>query len=239
MGGVRGEERRLRERGQGSDLGGPGGPGHLAERGRRSSIMTRTRCAWISLLLLSGLPLWTVGAPGFPGAPRAPGALEDPLLGPTGAPRGPRSSRSLRAGFYVRRAARSADAAAASRCSELAPPWQENPGPVPEDPPGALLQLRVWGPGSGAPPGPVFPGAPLLGFVRRVYRCCERGQSCRGLRGVQGRRTAGKSHTEGGREGAPRGPEEQAQPRCPAERLAGSGRRRFRRFRLQSESRTE
>lgn len=169
--------------------------------------MTRTRCAWISLLLLSGLPLWTVGAPGFPGAPRAPGALEDPLLGPTGAPRGPRSSRSLRAGFYVRRAARSADAAAAaSRCSELAPPWQENPGPVPEDPPGALLQLRVWGPGSGAPPGPVFPGAPLLGFVRRVYRCCERGQSCRGLRGVQGRRTTGKSHTEGGRgpPGAPR-----------------------------------
>uniref|UniRef100_A0A8C4F640 Uncharacterized protein n=1 Tax=Dicentrarchus labrax TaxID=13489 RepID=A0A8C4F640_DICLA len=39
----------------------------------------------------------------------------------------------------------------------------------------------------GASQGPVFPGKSLFSFVRRVYRCCQEGISCRSVKGIQGR----------------------------------------------------
>uniref|UniRef100_A0A8D3DIN3 Uncharacterized protein n=1 Tax=Scophthalmus maximus TaxID=52904 RepID=A0A8D3DIN3_SCOMX len=45
---------------------------------------------------------------------------------------------------------------------------------------------------AGAARGPVFPGQPLFNFVRRVYQCCQEGQLCRSVKGIQGRLRGGR-----------------------------------------------
>ncbi|KAK3566277.1 hypothetical protein QTP86_030568, partial [Hemibagrus guttatus] len=39
----------------------------------------------------------------------------------------------------------------------------------------------------------VFPEQPLFRFIRRVYRCCQMGHRCGGVKGLQGRDTAGST----------------------------------------------
>ncbi|CAJ1068123.1 uncharacterized protein si:ch211-170d8.2 [Xyrichtys novacula] len=72
------------------------------------------------------------------------------------------------------------------QCAELAAPWLENTHQTPEDNP-TVLQLRLRPFSPGASRGLVFPGKHLFGFVRRIYRCCQEGPSCRSVKGIQGR----------------------------------------------------
>ncbi|TMS04139.1 hypothetical protein E3U43_001028 [Larimichthys crocea] len=128
--------------------------------------MGSTRCSWIVLLLL--MVTRDVG-------------VRARAINPLGFGSEPGSGPALRA--ETRR----------ERCAELAAPWQEN-ARAPEDH-GNLLRVRVRpftqraapGPGPALGPGLLFPGSSLFSFVRRVYRCCQDGASCRSVRGIQGR----------------------------------------------------
>ncbi|KAM9743914.1 uncharacterized protein ACNS7B_011261 [Menidia menidia] len=72
------------------------------------------------------------------------------------------------------------------RCAELVAPWQENTQPDPrEDTTLLKVHVRPFSPGPSR--GLVFPGRSLFSFVRRVYRCCQEGLSCRSVKGIQGR----------------------------------------------------
>ncbi|KAM4745058.1 uncharacterized protein FYW61_010217 [Anableps anableps] len=72
------------------------------------------------------------------------------------------------------------------RCAELAAPWMENKQQAPED--GTMvLQLRMRPFSPGVTRGLVFPGKSLFSFIRRVYRCCQKGVGCRNVKGVQSR----------------------------------------------------
>ncbi|KAF3696084.1 hypothetical protein EXN66_Car011760 [Channa argus] len=71
------------------------------------------------------------------------------------------------------------------RCAELAAPWLENTQHAHEDN-ATMLQLRVRPFHPGTFRGQVFPGKSLFNFVRRVYHCCQEGQNCRSVKGIQG-----------------------------------------------------
>lgn len=77
------------------------------------------------------------------------------------------------------------------QCAELSAPWLENTQ-APQDN-STLLQLRVRPFSPGVSRGLVFPGKSLFSFVRRVYRCCQEGLSCRSVKGIQGRQRGGKT----------------------------------------------
>ncbi|KAK2840570.1 hypothetical protein Q7C36_012149 [Tachysurus vachellii] len=56
-----------------------------------------------------------------------------------------------------------------------------------------MYRLKVSPPPEDGPQRPVFPEQPLFGFIRRVYRCCQSGHRCAGVKGLQGRETAGST----------------------------------------------
>ncbi|XP_036382048.1 uncharacterized protein si:ch211-170d8.2 [Megalops cyprinoides] len=74
-------------------------------------------------------------------------------------------------------------------CALLAAPWTEATGNFEDS--GQLYRLRVLSLQDGGLRRPVFPEQPLFRFVRRVYRCCQMGFHCRGVKGIQGRLTGG------------------------------------------------
>lgn len=77
------------------------------------------------------------------------------------------------------------------RCAELEAPWLENTQEARVDS-GTRLEISMRHFSARASRGLVFPGKPLFGFVRRVYRCCQEGENCRRLKGIQGRMRGGK-----------------------------------------------
>lgn len=77
------------------------------------------------------------------------------------------------------------------RCAELEAPWLENTQEARVDS-GTRLEISIRHFSARASRGLVFPGKPLFGFVRRVYRCCQEGENCRRLKGIQGRMRGGK-----------------------------------------------
>lgn len=92
----------------------------------------------------------------------------------------------------LRRWRRGAAGAHRERCAALEAPWLESTHAGPGD--GATrLQLRVRPFSPGASQGLVFPGKSLFSFIRRVYRCCQEGGSCRSVKGIQGRLKGGKN----------------------------------------------
>uniref|UniRef100_A0AAY4CXX5 Uncharacterized protein n=1 Tax=Denticeps clupeoides TaxID=299321 RepID=A0AAY4CXX5_9TELE len=70
-------------------------------------------------------------------------------------------------------------------CAPLAAPWAESVGPAGDR--GLSYRVRVL-PGFGeSRRRAVFIEQPLFRFVRRVYRCCQAGHRCGGVKGIQGR----------------------------------------------------
>lgn len=78
-------------------------------------------------------------------------------------------------------------------CAELVAPWTESLEPAPGGNASLPLQLRVrpltLRPSRGVL---LFPGKPLLGFIRRVYRCCQERPGCSSVKGVPGRLRGGE-----------------------------------------------
>ncbi|KAG5840704.1 uncharacterized protein si:ch211-170d8.2 [Anguilla anguilla] len=74
-------------------------------------------------------------------------------------------------------------------CALLAAPWMESTGHFEGE--GQLYRLRVLSLSEEGPRRTVFPEQPLFRFVRRVYRCCQMGFHCRGVKGIQGRLNGG------------------------------------------------
>ncbi|KAB5567938.1 hypothetical protein PHYPO_G00238570 [Pangasianodon hypophthalmus] len=56
-----------------------------------------------------------------------------------------------------------------------------------------MYRLKVLPMSKDGPHRLVFPEQPLFRFIRRVYRCCQMGHHCRGVKGLQGRETAGST----------------------------------------------
>lgn len=95
------------------------------------------------------------------------------------------SARGLRAG--------SSTTETSQRCAELSAPWRQNLEPAPEGNASLPLQLRVRPFAPRATRGVLlFPGKPLLSFVRRVYRCCQERPGCSSVKGVPGRLRGGE-----------------------------------------------
>ncbi|XP_030622947.1 uncharacterized protein LOC115806401 [Chanos chanos] len=69
-------------------------------------------------------------------------------------------------------------------CALLSSPWLESN--VPSKDRGLIYRLKVL-PMSDGPRRAVFPEQPLFRFVRRVYRCCQTGNRCENVKGIQGR----------------------------------------------------
>ncbi|KAJ8414764.1 hypothetical protein AAFF_G00022870 [Aldrovandia affinis] len=92
---------------------------------------------------------------------------------------------------YVQPRRRRRDSAETQRehCALLAAPWMEATGHFEDN--GQLYRLRVLSLPEGGPRRGVFPELPLFRFVRRVYRCCQMGFHCRGVKGIQGRLNGG------------------------------------------------
>lgn len=91
------------------------------------------------------------------------------------------------------RAGTSTTAEAVQRCAELSAPWRESLEPAPEGNASLPLQLLVRPFAPRASRGALlFPGKPLLSFVRRVYRCCQERPGCSSVKGVPGRLRGGE-----------------------------------------------
>lgn len=80
------------------------------------------------------------------------------------------------------------------RCAELAAPWVETTQPVQDN--ATMLRIRVRPLSPGGSQGFIFPGKALFSFVRRVYHCCQEGLHCGGVKGIQGRLSGGKIHSQ-------------------------------------------
>lgn len=82
--------------------------------------------------------------------------------------------------------------AAAGQCSQLTAPWTgSQPASAAADW-SCVYRLKVAPMSEDGPQRPVFPQQPLFRFIRRVYRCCRLGHRCGGVKGLQGRGTAGQ-----------------------------------------------
>ncbi|XP_062854267.1 uncharacterized protein si:ch211-170d8.2 [Trichomycterus rosablanca] len=77
----------------------------------------------------------------------------------------------------------------AGQCALLTAPWSELISP-PRDWT-HIYRLKVLPISKDGPNKLVFPEQPLFQFVRRVYRCCQMGHHCAGVKGIQGRSTGG------------------------------------------------
>ncbi|XP_035514079.1 uncharacterized protein si:ch211-170d8.2 [Morone saxatilis] len=145
--------------------------------------MASSRCTWIALLLLAlmtrGVSARAVDFGSKPGEEASGADLRTDAL----------------------RRWRSGGGAETHRepCAELAAPWQENAQDTGDDTgdTGTLLQLHVRPFSPRASQGSVFPGKSLFSFVRRVYRCCQEGISCRSVKGIQGRLRGGETQKHG------------------------------------------
>ncbi|XP_066546025.1 uncharacterized protein LOC136713037 [Amia ocellicauda] len=73
------------------------------------------------------------------------------------------------------------------QCALMTGPWVEAAGGGGRA--GQLYRLRMVPLSAEGPRRAVFPEQPLFQFVRRVYRCCQLGFSCRTVKGIQGRMT--------------------------------------------------
>ncbi|XP_059192519.1 uncharacterized protein si:ch211-170d8.2 [Centropristis striata] len=143
--------------------------------------MPSSRSIWIALFLLSVMTC-DIGVFG-----RAVDTLEF-LSKPLKA--ADESSRATLRTDASRRGRRGAAETHREQCAELAAPWLDNKQRAPEDN-ATVLQLRVRPFSPGGSQGLVFPGKSLFSFVRRVYRCCQEGVSCRSVKGIQGRLRGG------------------------------------------------
>ncbi|XP_066500463.1 uncharacterized protein si:ch211-170d8.2 [Hoplias malabaricus] len=76
------------------------------------------------------------------------------------------------------------------KCAALDSPWTE--ARLQRGHWGHIYRLRVLSMSRDGAKRTVFPEEPLFRYVRRVYRCCQMGFYCRGVKGIQGRDTGGK-----------------------------------------------
>lgn len=82
----------------------------------------------------------------------------------------------------------------AGQCEQLTAPWSDSQATSLSGDWSHLYRLKVLPMSKDLPQRLVFPEQQLFGFIRRVYRCCQMGHRCRGVKGLQGRETAGE-HT--------------------------------------------
>lgn len=80
----------------------------------------------------------------------------------------------------------------AGQCGLLTAPWTDTRVTSPSGDWSHMYRLKVLAMSTDGPQRLVFPEQPLFGFIRRVYRCCQMGHHCGGVKGLQGRETAGE-----------------------------------------------
>ncbi|XP_076859459.1 uncharacterized protein LOC143512720 [Brachyhypopomus gauderio] len=76
-------------------------------------------------------------------------------------------------------------------CSLLSAPWTEINFPFATW--SHLYRLKISPMSRDVPRRPVFPEQPLFRYVRRVYRCCQKGYRCGSVKGLQGRDVGGSN----------------------------------------------
>ncbi|KAF4070340.1 hypothetical protein AMELA_G00284400 [Ameiurus melas] len=81
----------------------------------------------------------------------------------------------------------------AGQCGQLTAPWTETEVPSLSGDWSLMYRLKVFPMSQEGPHRLVFPEQPLFRFVRRVYRCCQMGHHCGGVKGLQGREAAGST----------------------------------------------
>lgn len=82
----------------------------------------------------------------------------------------------------------------AGQCGQLTTPWTETGITSQSGDWSNMYRLKVLPMSTDGPHRLVFPEQPLFRFFRRVYRCCQLGHHCGGVKGLQGREAAGE-HT--------------------------------------------
>lgn len=82
----------------------------------------------------------------------------------------------------------------AGQCGQLTAPWTDTEVTSLSGDWTLMYRLKVLPLSKDGPHRLVFPEQPLFRFIRRVYRCCQMGHRCGGVKGLQGRDTAGQ-HT--------------------------------------------
>ncbi|KAF7694817.1 uncharacterized protein si:ch211-170d8.2 [Silurus meridionalis] len=81
----------------------------------------------------------------------------------------------------------------AGQCGQLTAPWTDTEVTSLSGDWSLMYRLKVLPMSKDGPHRLVFPEQPLFRFVRRVYRCCQMGHHCGGVKGLQGRQAAGST----------------------------------------------
>ncbi|TUM11644.1 Hepatocyte nuclear factor 1-alpha [Bagarius yarrelli] len=81
----------------------------------------------------------------------------------------------------------------AEQCDQLTAPWRDTQLSSLSGDWSYMYRLKLLAMSKDGTHRPVFPEQPLFRFIRRVYRCCQMGHQCGGVKGLQGREAAGSS----------------------------------------------